>query len=87
MDHCLQITHHRALDDPGRGAQRDVEILGRFPFKASDQQLHRRYVYSGCGQTIDPMATEKITSRVQESWSMTFLMHSADVPLTGMWDD
>lgn len=50
MDDCLQVAHHRAFDDPRRGAQRDIEILGRVPFEVSDKQLHRRYVYSSRGE-------------------------------------
>ena len=85
MDDCLQITHHRAFDDPRRGAQRDVEILGRVPFKVSDKQLHRRYVQSSRGQTIHPISIQKSSSIVRESW-IGFLRHSADVPLTRMWN-
>ena len=46
MDHCLQVTHHCAPDDPGRGAKCNLEICGRVPFKAGHKQLLRQYVHN-----------------------------------------
>lgn len=86
MDDCLQIAHHRASDDPRRGAQRDLEILGRVPYKASDKQLHRWYVYSSREKKIDPTSIGIITTRARESRSIALLMHSADVLLIEMWN-